>query len=100
VRLLGVVAGGDGRAVVVQGSAGSGKTTLLEHAVRSAPEFRVLRVAGVESSTSSALTPAANWPRHSPHEVTLLVPKECWARPLWRGLSFSASFATAIVPSS
>jgi DNA-binding CsgD family transcriptional regulator len=54
MRLLGVVAGRDGRAVVVQGSAGSGKTTLLEHAVRSAPEFCVLRVAGVESERDLA----------------------------------------------
>ena len=38
------------------------------------------------SSTSSALTPAANWPRHSPHEVRPLVPRsECWACPLRAG---------------
>ena len=53
-RLLAVVAGGDGRAVVVHGPAGSGKTTLLEHAVRSAPEFCALRVAGVESERDLA----------------------------------------------
>jgi DNA-binding CsgD family transcriptional regulator len=53
-RLLAVVAGGDGRAVVVHGPAGSGKTTLLEHAIRSAPEFCALRVAGVESERDLA----------------------------------------------
>src|SRR5262245_61804766 len=53
-RLLAAVAGGDGRAVVVHGPAGSGKTTLLEHAIRSAPEFCALRVAGVESERDLA----------------------------------------------
>jgi DNA-binding CsgD family transcriptional regulator len=53
-RLLAVVAGGDGRAVVVHGPAGSGKTTLLEHAIGSAPEFCALRVAGVESERDLA----------------------------------------------
>ena len=53
-RLVGVVAGGDGRALVVQGPAGSGKTTLVECAIKSATQFCALRVAGVESERDLA----------------------------------------------
>ena len=38
-----------GGALVVRGEAGIGKSALLESAIRSAPGFRVLRAAGVES---------------------------------------------------
>ncbi len=53
-RLVGVVGGGDGRALVVRGPAGSGKTTLVECAIKSATQFRALRVAGVESERDLA----------------------------------------------
>ena len=46
--LLRAARGGDGAVVVVHGEAGVGKTALLEYAVEAAPEFRVIRTAGVE----------------------------------------------------
>ena len=47
-RFLRAARGGDGAVVVVHGEAGVGKTALLEYAVEAAPEFRVIRTAGVE----------------------------------------------------
>jgi RNA polymerase sigma factor (sigma-70 family) len=47
-RLLGAARGGAGGVLVVHGEPGVGKTALLDWAVEAAPEFRVLRTAGVE----------------------------------------------------
>src|SRR3954452_12609635 len=53
-RLLEAVRAGDSRALVLRGEPGIGKTALLEHAVESAPAFRVARVAGVEAEMELA----------------------------------------------
>jgi hypothetical protein len=47
-RVLGAARGGAGGVLVVHGEPGVGKTALLDWAVEAAPEFRVLRTAGVE----------------------------------------------------
>src|ERR1700752_1216072 len=49
VSLLAAARAGRGEILVVRGEAGIGKTALLADAVESGPDFRVLRVAGVES---------------------------------------------------
>ncbi|MCU1428611.1 MAG: ATP-dependent transcriptional regulator, MalT-like, LuxR family [Actinomycetia bacterium] len=48
-RLLDNTRAGHGQTIVVRGAAGIGKSTLLECALRSAPDFRVARIDGVES---------------------------------------------------
>jgi DNA-binding CsgD family transcriptional regulator len=48
-RLLDAVRAGESRALVLRGEPGIGKTALLEHAVEAAPEFRMVRAAGVEA---------------------------------------------------
>ncbi len=48
-RLIGDVAAGQGRSLVVRGEAGIGKSTLLDYAEVIAGDLRVLRVIGVES---------------------------------------------------
>jgi DNA-binding CsgD family transcriptional regulator len=48
-ELLAAARAGRGGTRVLRGEAGIGKTALLEYAVESAPDFHVLRVAGVES---------------------------------------------------
>src|SRR3954469_4568062 len=53
-RLLDAVRAGKSRALVVRGEPGIGKTALLEHAIESAPDFRVARAAGVESEMELA----------------------------------------------
>ena len=45
---------GESRTIVVRGEAGVGKTALLDHAIDSAPDFRVLRSVGVESEMEFA----------------------------------------------
>src|SRR3954454_4768675 len=52
--LLDAVRAGGSRALVLRGEPGIGKTALLEHAVESAPEFRVARAAGVEAEMELA----------------------------------------------
>src|SRR4051794_36266705 len=53
-RRLAAVRGGESRVVVVSGEPGVGKTALLESVLASAPGFRVLRAAGVESEMELA----------------------------------------------
>jgi AAA ATPase domain len=53
-RLLEDVRAGESRALVLRGEPGIGKTALLEHAVESAPEFRLARAAGVEAERELA----------------------------------------------
>src|SRR3954466_4043480 len=53
-QLLEAVRAGDSRALVLRGEPGIGKSALLEHAVESAPEFRVARAAGVEAEMELA----------------------------------------------
>jgi DNA-binding CsgD family transcriptional regulator len=53
-RRLAAVRGGESRVVVVSGEPGVGKTALLESVIASAPGFRVLRAAGVESEMELA----------------------------------------------
>jgi DNA-binding CsgD family transcriptional regulator len=53
-ELLDAARAGEGRALVVRGEPGVGKTALLEHAIRSAQDFRVVRVSGVESEMELA----------------------------------------------
>ncbi|HEY2600298.1 MAG TPA: LuxR C-terminal-related transcriptional regulator [Thermoleophilaceae bacterium] len=53
-RRLAAVRGGESRVVVVSGEPGVGKTALLESVIASAPAFRVLRAAGVESEMELA----------------------------------------------
>jgi DNA-binding CsgD family transcriptional regulator len=53
-RRLAAVRGGESRVVVVSGEPGVGKTALLESVIASAPGFRVLRAAGVESDMELA----------------------------------------------
>jgi DNA-binding CsgD family transcriptional regulator len=50
--LLDAVREGDGGALVLRGEPGVGKTALLDHAIASAPSFRVARVVGVEAETA------------------------------------------------
>jgi DNA-binding CsgD family transcriptional regulator len=53
-ELIEAIRGGQSRTVVVRGEAGSGKTALLDYLVEQAPEFRVVRVAGVQSEMEVA----------------------------------------------
>ena len=53
-QLLDGVRDGRGGVLVVRGEAGVGKTALLDHAVRSAPDLRCGRTAGVESEKELA----------------------------------------------
>src|SRR3954464_6392349 len=53
-RRLAAVRGGQSRVLVVSGEPGVGKTALLESAIGSAPGFRVMRAAGVESEMEVA----------------------------------------------
>src|SRR4051795_5392707 len=53
-QLLEAVRAGESRALVLRGEPGIGKTVLLEHAVESAPEFRVARAGGVEAEMELA----------------------------------------------
>jgi hypothetical protein len=46
--LLDAARRGESRALVLRGEPGVGKTALLEHAIGSAPDFRVLRAVGIE----------------------------------------------------
>jgi DNA-binding CsgD family transcriptional regulator len=47
--LIGAVAAGESKALLVRGEPGVGKTALLEYLVEQAPGFRVVRAAGVQS---------------------------------------------------
>ena len=53
-RLVEDVGAGESRALVVRGEPGVGKTALLEYLVEQAPEFRVVRAAGVQSEMELA----------------------------------------------
>ncbi len=52
--LLDVVRRGESRALVIRGEPGVGKSALLEYTIDSAPDFRILRAAGVESEMELA----------------------------------------------
>src|SRR3954464_8164026 len=53
-EVLEAVRGGQSAVLVVSGDPGVGKTALLDHAVESAPSFRVVRAVGVESEMELA----------------------------------------------
>src|SRR6185437_300411 len=53
-RLIEAVGAAESRALVVRGEPGVGKTALLEYVVEQAPEYRVVRAAGVESEMELA----------------------------------------------
>src|SRR6476660_7590784 len=53
-RLIEAVGAGESRALVVRGEPGVGKTALLEYLVEQAPQFRVVRAAGVQSEMELA----------------------------------------------
>jgi DNA-binding CsgD family transcriptional regulator len=53
-RLIAAVGAGESRALVLRGEPGVGKTALLEYMVEEAPEFRVVRAAGVQSEMELA----------------------------------------------
>src|SRR3954471_3441554 len=53
-EMLEAVRGGQSAVLVVSGDPGVGKTALLDHAVESAPSFRVVRAVGVESEMELA----------------------------------------------
>jgi DNA-binding CsgD family transcriptional regulator len=53
-ELLEAVRAGESRVLVLQGEPGIGKTALLEHAVASAPDFRVIQAVGLESEMELA----------------------------------------------
>src|SRR6476469_4078345 len=53
-RLIEDVGAGESRALVVRGEPGVGKTALLEYLVEQAPQFRLVRAAGVQSEMELA----------------------------------------------
>jgi DNA-binding CsgD family transcriptional regulator len=53
-ELLEAVRAGESRVLVLQGEHGIGKTALLEHAIASAPDFRVVQAVGLEAEMELA----------------------------------------------